>query len=254
MKARKKDYGDWRVESETAPPVHLWVMDVSKALATEAGAKLPGTRRRYRRQPTSADSRDRLPGAHAGRPLHGRRLPLVARRVQDRVRPPARRPRALVHAPGPVGRRRGHGLDPNAGGLAGHGRGARVVPGRPLDRLLHRRRGHRLLHDGRDREGPRLRREAGAPHRLLRLERRPGGVAPGRARRGGVAAGADGAVSHGSRIDEDDGDHRRAASLPLGGLHARWEVGGLRGRHPDRAVGGLPHIGRRTGGRASSPT
>ncbi len=42
MKARKKDYGDWRVESETAPPVHLWVMDVSKALSTENGAKLPG--------------------------------------------------------------------------------------------------------------------------------------------------------------------------------------------------------------------
>jgi dipeptidyl aminopeptidase/acylaminoacyl peptidase len=41
MKAREKDYGKWRVESETAPPVHLWVMDVSRALATESGAKLP---------------------------------------------------------------------------------------------------------------------------------------------------------------------------------------------------------------------
>ncbi|MDP2480883.1 MAG: S9 family peptidase [Candidatus Palauibacterales bacterium] len=41
MKARKKDYGEWRVESENAPPVHLWVMDLSKALATGDGAKLP---------------------------------------------------------------------------------------------------------------------------------------------------------------------------------------------------------------------
>ncbi|MCG6988001.1 MAG: S9 family peptidase [Gemmatimonadetes bacterium] len=41
MKARKKDYGDWRVESENAPPVHLWMMDVSKALSTDDGAKLP---------------------------------------------------------------------------------------------------------------------------------------------------------------------------------------------------------------------
>jgi len=41
MKARKKDYGEWRVESETAPPVHLWTLDVARALATEDGAALP---------------------------------------------------------------------------------------------------------------------------------------------------------------------------------------------------------------------
>ncbi|HKK27377.1 MAG TPA: S9 family peptidase [Gemmatimonadota bacterium] len=41
MKARKKDYGAWRVESETAPPVHLWTLDVARALDTGNGAKAP---------------------------------------------------------------------------------------------------------------------------------------------------------------------------------------------------------------------
>jgi len=56
MKARKEDFGDWRVESENPPPVHLWVMDVARALATENGAALPG------------DSTDAVGGA-AFRPL-----------------------------------------------------------------------------------------------------------------------------------------------------------------------------------------
>jgi len=40
MKRREKEYGDWRVESETAPPAHLWVLDVAAALRTPDGARL----------------------------------------------------------------------------------------------------------------------------------------------------------------------------------------------------------------------
>lgn len=38
MKEREKDFGKWRVESENAPPTHLWMLDVAKALATSDGA------------------------------------------------------------------------------------------------------------------------------------------------------------------------------------------------------------------------
>jgi dipeptidyl aminopeptidase/acylaminoacyl peptidase len=41
MKAREKEYGEWRVESENAPPAHLWVLDVAKALASDDGVGLP---------------------------------------------------------------------------------------------------------------------------------------------------------------------------------------------------------------------